>query len=1101
MSPSSSFLAHKFRTDSRVTFEPSPPKADKSRIQLGANAARGINPLGLERLLDACKLNNSALWCVSQTFFRAGVLVPRTKLTTAAIEARIETISHLYPVNDKVRALGIVAHEKENKNLRGFHILGDDHDIAKLWAALYLHEEGVKGWDVQYRAMCWTASAPGTVYVPYIDLDERGLENDFDRVWVTRVVPTTKAIQKAFENITTTQRPLIFFNYRQDDLLWKYSFHIHWPGFGVENIMQWKEFVLLIEDLPRKLIWTKKGDSWQVKTDEKNSIIDPAVYGGRRQLFRGPFCGKNDLPGAVMLPCCVRQNPETLKHEFVKGDFDKVAIIKAVLGARIVRWPSEVTLLVFKSQKVFGAIRTEEFNPDSPSVSLSSAETSSPLFDFIMPIFLATILPRWQQRRKNILLSLCAQGAVVPIFPLKIIKNEPGNKPGVRFLKIEGDSFCEFDENHVHTQNMNSVGINVDFASCTIRQSCFACGVGRRPAYPFLHSNNRIEIADEKDSKFTAVSFFGKCECAHQLLLDYFSDFFVLQRITRTIWVYDRVHCVWRNDAPGNTIVGQLIDEINDKHALYLKAYKQIVVDRQIQAFNRANVEATQEQAEKFVVKIYEAARVFMTKNTPLVSIAVASRGKILEELRSFTVHHEVTEMNKIPNLIPMKNKKCVNVFTGEVKDMEAHHFFTSCVDAEMINDNEEIQTINEWFKEISTGDTKKAEYIKRICGYSFTFLVHDRKLYVLWGNGQNGKGMVKQFIMDINDGPEGFDSRSKNLLQNFWSYRGNASQSPENATPESHQLLNKTFFYTDDLAPVPLDTNKVKRIAASERQSGRGLYGAPVDILPKGKIWWTVNFGPNAPGDDNAYWERAVYIKMLAKYLEEGLPVDHLAFRFRKNHARYKELLEMKDAFFTICVRELIAYYQSLPWNSARKEPEVLGSFPLPDSVKKTMLEERANKLPLAKFINDYTTPAIHLLQYVKVEELFRNYLIYLENINESRLKRETTESSFIQLMATALDIHVALGVFEGKRLTRQVLLVRKNDHDSYGQPPITPARGLEEMPFIDRAMGASVSYDEAANIAMDAYDKSCEEKTRGTSTSYNPTTHASMSPRWFAE
>ena len=583
-----------------------------------------------------------------------------------------------------------------------------------------------------------------------------------------------------------------------------------------------------------------------------------------------------------------------------------------------------------------------------------------------------------------------------------------------------------------------------------MRQGCHACGNRDRSQFNFLQEGNRIEIVDEKDAKFTGTSYFGKSRNPHQLILDYFKDLFMLQRQTRTVWVYDKVHCVWRTDAQGNTVVGQLVDELNEKHILYLKAYKQIVLQKQLDAYNRAHPDGEQEAGEVFVLKIHKAARKFMKDNTPLITLAPAARGKILEELRNFTIHNEVVEMNRFPHLVPMKNKKYVNAFTGEVGDMEAPHYFTSCVDAEMISDNDEVRTIKDWFREISTGDDAKCEYLKRIAGYCFTFLVHDRKLYALWGNGHNGKGMYKEFIMEINNGPEGFDSRAKNLLQNFWTFRGNANQSPENATPESFQLLNKVLLYTDDMMPVPLDTNKVKRTVGGEKQSGRNLYGSPVDILPKGKVMWTLNFPPNAPGDDNAYWERSVLVKFLTKYVEEG-PVDPLNFRFRKNHARYLELLEMKDAFFTVCMQRLIAYYQSLPWNHARKEPAMLTSFPLPASVKATNEEERANKLPLAKFMKDHTAKAINILQYVKVADLFKNYLNYLENINEAKLKRETTETTFIQLLATALDIHCAHGALDGFKLTREVVLVRKDNHAPYG-PPLQQQQ--PEGSYLDRAM-----------------------------------------------
>ncbi len=549
----------------------------------------------------------------------------------------------------------------------------------------------------------------------------------------------------------------------------------------------------------------------------------------------------------------------------------------------------------------------------------------------------------------------------------------------------------------------------------------------------FLHAGNRIDITTKGDSKFTGTNYVAPSKNPHQLILDYFSPLFVLQRSTRSLWVYDKDFCVWRTDVSGNSTVGQLIDELNEKHVQYLKAYKDIIVQKQISRLDNAGL--TQEEAEDAAIKIYKQARDFMNKNTPLISIAPSARGKVMEDLRNYTVHNEIDEMNKFPHLIPMKNKKYVNVFTGETGDMEPGHFFTSCVNAEICSKGEETEAISNWFDEISTGDIEKCRYLKMIAGYCFTFLVHDRHFYAILGpTGQNGKGTYKEFILKVNNGPEGMDARSKQLLQSFWASRGNANQAPENATPESYELMNKSFYYTDDLMPIPLDANKVKRISASEAQSGRTLYGKPVEIRPKGKIMWTLNFPPNGPGEDNAYWERAIILAMHAKYIDEG-PVDPARFRFRKNHARYLELLEMTDAFFTLTVEQLTGYYQSLPWNTMRNEPVLLGTFPVPASVKATLLQERANKLPLAAFVRDYTADCKDHSQSVSVEILFKNYITYLENVNEGKLRRETTQTSFIQLMSTALDIQASHGIFENRKLVRSVVPVRKDEHAAYGQ------------------------------------------------------------------
>jgi hypothetical protein len=1045
-----------------VLFVPALRVHAKSPVQFSAGSEfRGFKPLGVKAFLDTCNLNNASLWCASQALFRNGILVPRSKLTTTATEARMEVMAQLYPVNEQTRALGLACHERDG-NLRGFHMFGDDDDIATFWASMYLSDEGVRGWDVHTRAICWTASAPGTVYVPYLDIDERGLQCDFHRVWTTRVSPTLLAIQKQLVDIAPTHviNPVIFFNHREDGDLWKFSFHVHWPLLGVVNIMQWKDFLMAIQDLPRKFQWTKnQTGQWQVVPDEKTPIFDPAVYGGARQLFRGPFCGKGENPAAVMKPCTVQEINGVMQYVGTR-DYSHDAIVRAVLAARIARWPTGLTMLTFSAPSRASVLPSADAPP--PRVQLSLELDQSPMTEFLQPFIVDRILPAWQTHRIGMMMRLGGvKGAVVPTKNLVIVSNSSGASPGVRFLRVEGDTFCETDAAHIHTRNRDTVGVMLDFTKGAICQTCFACGrAGQAVKYVFLHLNNQIEIAPEAGSKFTAMSYWTTSKSPHQLLLDYYPNHFIHQRVTRMVWVYDDECRVWRTDVGGNMIIGRMIDDLNRKHAGYLKAYKNIMIDKQTAAFERANPEADTDAWAQFYTKTHAAARTFIAKNTPFVSMSASARGKVIDELKNFTVHKEVQAMNIHPHLIPMKNMKQYNIFTGEVGDMAREHLFTSVVDAELIADRDEIKIIEDWFDEISTGDNVKCVYLKKISAYCFTYLDHDRKFYVLVGGGQNGKGALKQFIMDISKGPDGFDSRAKNLAQSFWASRANANQGPENCTPESYELMNKTFYYTDDIQPVPLDTNKLKRIVAHEEQSGRGLYGKPVDVKPHGKVMWTTNFEPDIPGIDNACWERLVLLYMNTKYVPSAHDVDPKRFRFLKDHSRYMGLLEKKDAFFTVAVQALTAHYQSLEWDPIRRAPKSLGSFDLPPSVVISLREARATQLPLSAFMNAHTERTTQPLYCVTVEELFKNYIVYLENMNEIKARRSTTQSNFVQLLASALDVHVAAGTVDGVRLVKPVTPTMNR-----GQVPMMDQRlshdnpyvGQPEGSYLDRAMGPS--------------------------------------------
>jgi len=241
--------------------------------------------------------------------------------------------------------------------------------------------------------------------------------------------------------------------------------------------------------------------------------------------------------------------------------------------------------------------------------------------------------------------------------------------------------------------------------------------------------------------------------------------------------------------------------------------------------------------------------------------------------------------------------------------------------------------------------------------------------------------------------------------------------------------MLYKSIYYTDDLDRTPIDSSKVKRVAAAEKMSCRCLYSNPIVVRPTGKIMWTTNFFPNAPGDDHAYWERFVLIEFLTKYLPDLSKVDPEKYVFLQNEAAAEALLEKLDAFFTVTVRALHEYYRTLPFDAERGGPSVLCPFPIPEAARKATEEARKQQFPLLSFISEYTAETAFPGEYVRIDQLFPSYLQHLENLNESKLKRDTTQTAFVRLLASSLEIPCS-GEYVHRKLTKPIVAVREKGH-----------------------------------------------------------------------
>jgi len=983
-----------------------------SKINFWSSEKRGFSPMGMATLVKAAGVDKVSYWHRGKTPYLYGVLLFQPRVAQKVVDEVLARIASVYPVHEGMKRMGVIVFEKGS--MRGLHAVGDYDDIVRFWCDMSTGTCAVASIDIQKDSVCWTVMNPSHYFIPYLDIDELGTANDFSNLWLKRVKVCLDLVLGMLREWQEEPVYQVFFNCRKSEKypgLYKYSYHIHFYKSLVTNINTFKSTIKKLPGMPHKREWTKTGASaYTVKEDTRGFIFDSAVYGGRKQLFRGPYCGKGGDSAAQMLPVDVLLYQGEAIGNFIGDEDEDIRheyIFRSRISSPLCDAAGMVLCALAGQDDVTSRIDNAEYQASFDQIEESSVfSSSSALYEFMKPIVYAEVVPAWQIRREQDAKKTGGSGWTVPTTTISIVKDIPHtSKPTVRILKVSGDTYCETDGQHYHSRNPTTVSLCVDLHKCVIWQNCFACGsVGQK--YHFLHTGNKIVIKSRDECKVTHEEFFHPVETIHTFMLQYYSDLFRFHQPTESLYVLDSDCMVWRTGSSANSVVGRLFDTLNTRYTNYVQERRTIIFEKEWARYLAGNPSASDDAKEKKKDALVADGRKFINKFKSIANLSVTARSKLIDDLRNFPVKYRVPDMNAFPHVIPMKNLQAYDVFTGETHEFKSHHLFTSIVNAELSSDSEDIKAIDDWFSEIATGDNEKATFLKIISGYMMTFLLHDRRFYVLKGTGKNGKGIHKQFLVAILSGARNTEARWKALNQAFWEKKANSNTSAEAPSPEAHGMLNKTLFYTDDIERVTIDAGKVKRVVAGEVMSGRGLYSKPVVIEPKGKILWTTNHTADLPGNDNAIWERYVHIDYNTKYVEKPEQVDRTHYKILQNDVAVQDLLLKTDAFFTVCVRELTRYYKALPFNQLTGQPVTLSHFPTPSSVSQAKAEARAQQLPLAKFISTQTIRVVHPLEFTEVGEMFSAYINFLEQENERRVRNETTQTSFVRQLATSLEI-----------------------------------------------------------------------------------------------
>ena len=158
-------------------------------------------------------------------------------------------------------------------------------------------------------------------------------------------------------------------------------------------------------------------------------------------------------------------------------------------------------------------------------------------------------------------------------------------------------------------------------------------------------------------------------------------------------------------------------------------------------------------------------------------------------------------------------------------------------------------------------GDKVLSEYIHRISGYCLSGSTREQCLFMLYGDGRNGKGTYVETLRSL------FGDYACNLT--FAAFEWNARSSIPNDVAATAGKRLVTAAETDEDAK--LNTARIKSMTGDDKQSGRFLYQEKLEFYPTAKIMLSFNHKPTVSDDSFGYWDRVRLIPFTRKFEDDA--------------------------------------------------------------------------------------------------------------------------------------------------------------------------------------------------------------------------------------
>lgn len=235
-----------------------------------------------------------------------------------------------------------------------------------------------------------------------------------------------------------------------------------------------------------------------------------------------------------------------------------------------------------------------------------------------------------------------------------------------------------------------------------------------------------------------------------------------------------------------------------------------------------------------------------------------SSKKAIMDEIKHRVpiLHGEFDQSKTLINTV----NGYVDLTSGILHDHEIKKMFSQQTNVEY-TDKIDAPEWTEFLKQIFNNETELIDYVQKAVGYSATGSVKEQVMFILYGNGRNGKSIFIDTIANT------LGTYAKSMqAESIMVKQSNSGANSDIARLENARLVTSS----EPNEGLRLDEGLVKQLTGGDTVTARYLYGKEFEFQPQFKLWLATNHKPIIRGTDDGIWRRLMLIPFSVQ-----IPVD----------------------------------------------------------------------------------------------------------------------------------------------------------------------------------------------------------------------------------